>query len=563
MLFYDFEVFKKNWLVVIKDTTSQKTNVIIDDKEKLEQFYEDHKCDIWVGYNSRSYDQYILKAILCGFNPKEINDFIIVEKRGGWEFSSLLHKIPLINYDVMTTQNSLKQLEGFLGNNIKESSVPFDIDRELTKEEIKEVVEYCNHDVEQTMKVFLNRIEEFESHMSLVTTFKLPLKYINKTKAQLSSIILKSKKNTYDDEFDFEIVDTIKITKDKYKPIVEWYKNKDNLDYTKELSVMVAGVPHIFAWGGLHGAIKNYIGEGIFLNVDVASYYPSLMIQYNFTSRSMEYPGLYKEIYDTRLKFKAEKNPLQQPYKIVLNSTYGAMKDKYNNLYDPRQANNVCINGQLMLLDLIEKLEDHVQIIQSNTDGILVKLKCMEDFEKVKAICNEWENRTRMGLEYDLYTKVIQKDVNNYIIVDADGHYKSKGAYVKKLNSLDYDLPILNEALINYFLKGIPVETTINNCDELYKFQKIAKISNKYKEAYHGNKNLSEKVLRVFASRSKNDGGIFKRKEGGNLEKVANTASRCFIINDNVINEKVPGKLNKSWYIDLAKKRVNDIIGVS
>ena len=87
-----------------------------------------------VGFNSRHYDQYILKGILAGFNPKRINDWIIVKHRAGWEFSpSLLRKFPLYNYDVMQANDGgLKRFEGFMGNNIKESSVPFDIDRKLT-----------------------------------------------------------------------------------------------------------------------------------------------------------------------------------------------------------------------------------------------------------------------------------------------------------------------------------------------------------------------------------------------------------------------------------------------
>lgn len=558
MIFYDFEVFKEDWLVVCKNTTLHETKIIVNDAPSLTEYYEANKGEIWVGFNSRHYDQWILKGIVCGFNPKEINDFIIVEKKGGWQYSSLLNKIPLFNYDIMTSMHSLKQLEGFMGNNIKETTVPFDIDRKLTPGELQEVIQYCTHDVEQTMQVFMSRSEEFTSHLSLITAFKMPLKYLNKTKAQLSGIILKAHQQKHDDEFDITIPDTIRLN--KYKFIDTWYRDKSNLDYKKKLDVEVAGVPHTFAWGGLHGAVPNYIGEGIFLNVDVASYYPSLMIEYNFGSRNIADPGLYKLIYDTRLKLKAEKNPMQQPYKIVLNSTYGAMKDKYNPLYDPLQANNVCVSGQLMLLDLIEKLEDHVQLIQSNTDGILVKLKRKKDLEKVKDICHEWEQRTKMVLEYDLYTKVIQKDVNNYIIVDENGKYKSKGAYVKKLNPLDYDLPIINKAIINYFLNGITPEKTINECNDLYQFQRIVKVSNKYSKALYGEEQVNEKVLRVFASRRKSDKGIFKVKPGGNKEKIANTPERCFIENDNVKGEPVPRRLDRGWYIELAQKRINDFI---
>lgn len=565
MLFYDFEVFKEDWLVVIKDTDQKETYVIVNDREKLIDMYENNKENIWCGYNSRQYDQWILKGIILGFNPKEINDYIIVEKKGGWSFSKSMRKIQLFNYDIMIDKTKgLKQLEGFMGNDIRETSVNFNIERKLTTEEIAEVIKYCEHDVEQTMEVFINRYEEFESHMSLLKAFKLPLNHINKTKAQLSAIILEASRKERNDEFKITIVDTLKLS--KYKNIVNWYKNPLNLDYKKSLKIEISGVSHIFGWGGLHGARNKYQGDGIFINSDVGSFYPALMIEYDFLSRNVKYKNKYREIRDKRLELKKKKDPMQQPYKIVLNGTYGASKDKYNNLYDPLMANNVCVNGQLLLLDLIEHLEKSIPsaiLIQSNTDGVMFKLSSKNDIEKYKKICKEWEDRTRMSLEHEIINKVIQKDVNNYIIVHDDRSIKSKGSYVKKLNNLDYDLPIINRAIKEHLINEIPVESTINNCTQLKEFQKIVKVSSKYKEAWHGDKKLSEKVLRVFASKSRLDNGVFKLKqEGGTKEKIANTPERCFIENRDVNVSDIPRKLDKNWYIEVAKKRINDFIGV-
>ena len=453
---------------------------------------------------------------------------------------------------------SLKQLEGFLGNNIKETSVPFNIDRKLTRSEIQETIKYCKSDVENTMNVFIQRKEEFSSHMSLIKAFKLPLKYINKTKPQLSAIILGASKREHDDEFEITIPDTLKIGP-KYQYIVDWYKNPLNRDYTKKLNTEVAGVPHIFAWGGLHGALEKYSGEGLYINCDVASLYPSIMIEYGYLSRNVSEPKKYAKIRATRLKLKKEKNPMQAPYKIVLNSTYGAMKDKYNQLYDPLMANNVCITGQLLLLDLIEKLEPYCELIQSNTDGLFLKVDSKDTFEKIKDIAHEWEIRTRLTLEWDTFSKIYQKDVNNYIVIHEDGSYKSKGAYVKKLDTLDYDLPIVNKALINYFIKNISVEETITHCNNLLEFQKVVKVSSKYKCAMYGDKILNERCLRVFASRSRRDKGVFKLKaEGKNPEKFANTPERCFIVNGYINNVEVPRKLDRKWYIEAALKRLND-----
>lgn len=124
--------------------------------------YEANRKDIWVGFNNRHYDQYIMKGILLGMNPKKINDWIIVDNKEGWQYSRAFNKLPMINYDVMPSNDEtmktvgLKTMEGFLGSNIKETDVDFRIKRKLTQEEIEQTVKYCRHDVEQTVKVWKN-----------------------------------------------------------------------------------------------------------------------------------------------------------------------------------------------------------------------------------------------------------------------------------------------------------------------------------------------------------------------------------------------------------------------
>lgn len=446
MLFYDFEVFKYDWLIVVIDMTEKKQHVIINNKEELDELYQAKKNDIWVGFNSNHYDQYILKGILCGFDPKRINDFIIVKGNPGWKFSSLLRNIPLNNYDVMLNlDKGLKWFEGSMGNNIKETGVPFDIDRKLTEAEIAETVKYCVHDVEQTIEVFLQRKEEFNGRLELVKLAckgkPLDLSLISKTKPQLTAIVLDAhRQGDRGDEFDIDFPDTNQVK--KYKDVLDWYSNPDNRCYYRHIpgkkqpeknqySVMVAGCPHTFAWGGVHGALEQYSGEGYYLMMDVASLYPSLMIRYNLHSRNIADPQKFVDIYHERLELKKKKDPLQAVLKIVLNSTYGVLKDKNNDLYDPLMSNKVCVYGQILLLDLIEHIEPYAQLIQSNTDGILIKMPDGQDeeewFNLIDDIAWEWEQRTGLTLEFDEYRKVFQKDVNNYIIVAPDGHIKSKG----------------------------------------------------------------------------------------------------------------------------------------
>lgn len=572
MKFYDFEVFARDWLVVILDMENQEEHVIVNDPDYLAEIYHRGKDDVWCGFNSREYDQYIMKGILCGFDPKEINDFIILRGHRGWQFSELFRNIQFYNYDVMQNiDRGLKVFEGFMGSDIRETSVPFDIDRKLMPEEIAETVKYCRHDVEQTIEVFIRRKADFDAQMGLIKMFSLPLSYISKTKAQISARILEASRRTYDDEFDIDFPDTMRI--EKYTHVLDWYRDPAHMRYRvdpdnpkskkMQLDTVIAGVPHVFGWGGVHGALTKYQGEGYFINVDVESLYPSLMIEYGLLSRSCN-PEKFRDIRDTRLKLKHEKNPMQAPLKIVINGTYGASKDKNNALYDPRQANRVCVYGQILLLDLIERFEEiGAIIIQSNTDGVLVKMpegfpggpdgffSCVDD------VAYEWEKRTRLKLEFDEYERVYQKDVNNYVIVAPDGHYKSKGAYVKSLNDLDYDLAVVNRALIEYMVHGVPVVKTISSCDVLRDFQQVKKISSKFDYLWHNGEILSEKTARIYASTDERNTELkMKHKNKSTLDRVSNSPEHAAIWNRSVEGVKCPRDLDRSWYISLAEKRL-------
>lgn len=565
ILFYDFEVFKYDWLVVVEDMNEKKEHVIINDKEALEKLYKEKVHDIWTGFNSRFYDQYILKGILCGFDPKRINDYIIVKGKPGWKFSSLFRKFPLNNYDVMlNTDRGLKVFEGFMGNNIKETSVPFDIDRKLTQEEIEQTVFYCRHDVQQTIEVFLKRIDEFNAAMYFIKHFKLPISSISKTKAQLAAEILggNGKGKSFNDEFQFQILNCIELK--KYKHVADWYRNPENHDYSKsQKKVIVAGVEHTFSWGGGHGARPKYHAIGDFLIIDVTAYYPSLQKRNKFGYRVMDKPENFELIHDSNIMYKRKGDKKARlPFKIMDNAISGQMKQKSSALYDPMSNNAICINGQLLLLDLIEHLEPYCTLVQNNTDGIIIKLDNYDaDFDLIDDIVAAWEKRTGMKMDFDtFFGEIFQKDVNNYLIIDREtGSVKSKGSYVKKLSDLDYDLPIINAALNDYMIKGVPVEHTIYKCDDLKEFQLVSKISNKYTHILYGDKPIKEKCIRIFASTDETDAGVKKvHATTKKAAKIQNSPEHCFIWNDDVNGVQCPAKLDKRWYVNLAHKRLKD-----
>lgn len=617
MIFYDFEVFKHDWLAVFIDVTRKKEHVIINSPDELKALYEANRRDIWVGFNNKHYDQYIMKGILLGLDPKRINDWIIVEGREGWQFSSVFNKVPMINYDVMPNPPvGLKTMEGFLGSDIKESEVPFDIDRPLTPQEIEQTVFYCRHDVEETIKVFLQTADVFEAMHGIIQAFPdmVSLSNIGDSEARITAKVLGCRKQEFNDEFDFFFLPCLRLN--KYRYVQDWFEQKrkealsldlqNRSEYDKKtwyksqsLETLIAGIPHTFGFGGLHGATeKPSHFTGALYHVDVNNYYPSMLIAWQLVTRAATNDN-YQKVYKTRkaLKYKqthaASKaeakrfKKMQLPYKKMLNALSGAMKDNTNPAYDPRNNNCMCINGQLMLLDLIEHLEviPGFELIQSNTDGLIVKVPDTDEaFDMMDDICWEWEQRCSTPLcdillELDCIHEIFQKDVNNYLWVSADGSVERIGAYVKELSAVDNDLPIINKALVDYMVNKTPVEQTINQCDDLIMFQKIVKLSDKYdwvehehctpvirkkgvrviKEIYEYPETVkyTYKSYRVFASNSQDDGRLLKRKAiKPKGEKFGNTPEHCFIFNDDVNGVKVPETLDRSWYIDLAKKRL-------
>ena len=620
MIFYDFEVFKDDWLTVFIDITRRTEQVIVNNPDELKALYEANISNIWVGFNNRHYDQYIMKGILLGLDPKRINDWIIIEKREGWQFSSVFNKIPMINYDVMPNPPiGLKTLEGFLGSNIKETGVSFNINRKLTKEEIEETIKYCRHDVEQTIKVFLEKIDEFNAMHGIIQAFPdmVSLSNIGDSEARITAKVLGCSRRNFKDEFEFFFLPCLRLN--KYKYVQDWFEQKrkealsidlQNCDkYDKKLwyksqnlDTIVAGIPHSFGFGGLHGATAEPIHKtGQILHVDVNNYYPSMLIAWGLVTRAATNDN-YTLVYKTRKSMKAKQiaaaksgnkaeaknwKKAQLPYKKMLNALSGGMKDETNPAYDPRNNNCMCINGQLMLLDLIEHLEviPGFELIQSNTDGLIICIPDTDEaFEMVDDICWEWEQRCSTDLceillELDNISEIYQKDVNNYLWVGADGSVERIGAYVKELSATDNDLPILNKALVEYMVHKTPVEQTINQCDDLIMFQKIVKLSDKYDWVEHEHctpvinqtgkrviKTMYEypekvrytyKSYRVFASNSQDDGRLLKRKRvKPKGEKFGNTPDHCFICNDDVCGVKTPKNLDRSWYIDLAKKRL-------
>jgi hypothetical protein len=257
--------------------------------------------------------------------------------------------------------------------------------------------------------------------------------------------------------------------------------------------------------------------------------------------------------------------------KLVVNTTYGASLNRYNDLCDPLMGRSVCITGQLFLLELAERLHKEVEglrIFQINTDGIMVEFDDSQ-YDQVQDILNEWQARTGFSLEEDSIRQLVQKDVNGYIEVQPSGKFKTKGGYLVRgiapagAFNVNNNATIVAKALVEYFVHGTPPEDTINACDDIFQFQMIAKAGAKYREAYHmvdGQKVPVQKVNRIYATTDQRYGKLFKVKAENDSEaKIEMLPEHCIIDNDNHLTI---ADVDKQFYIDMAKKRINDFMGI-
>ena len=581
---YDFEVFSHDWIVVFKDKETETYTVVHNDNEALREcMYEEN---IYVGFNSKHYDQYILKAIAGGdFTPeqvKQLNDFLIDDGQG-WNYNGLKDVYYDFNNvdikDDMQAGLSLKAIEGNLGLNIQETEVDFNLDRPLTKEELERTIHYCKCDVDCTETLIDIRESYLKNKIHIGKLAGLSdKKALSMTNAKLTSAMLKAEKKPHNDEREYKYPDN--LLKEYIPQEVFNFFDKmkdesisDSEVFSAKLKINIGDCPVVIGYGGIHGAIPNYFfeedDERTIVNEDVGSYYPHLMTICGYTSRNIPSPKVFEEVLETRMQAKASGDKATaNALKLVVNTTYGAMLNAYNDLYDPLMGRSVCVTGQLFLLELGEHLYRKIpdlKIVQLNTDGIMVECN-KSDLNKVNSICDEWQKRTGFTLEEDKIKKIAQKDVNNYFEIQQDGKEKAKGGYLVRGIStvgafnINNNCNIVATALKNYFGKGIPLEQTINECKDILQFQIIAKAGTMYNRCFHlvnGEEIPVQKINRVYATTDERYGKVYKVK-GEQVAMIASLPEHCLIDNDNHLSIE---DIDKQFYIDMANDKLKDFQG--
>ena len=211
----------------------------------------------------------------------------------------------------------------------------------------------------------------------------------------------------------------------------------------------------------------------------------------------------------------------------------------------------------------------------TNTDGIALELDKddLKTEEIIDKVCKDWEKDWRFSLEKTVADNLYEKDVNNYVFKDSDGKIKVKGAYVTKYDDGNEQdtLAILARAVVEYFLNGVDIRTTICNPENpATDYQMIKKLGGMYDtptwKREYGNE-IVQKVNRIFPSTDLKNGGLYKHKKSkeiGVLDKVEGTPEHVLIYNHDIRGMKI-GELKDidyEWYIAEAQKRINDFLGI-
>lgn len=365
-----------------------------------------------------------------------------------------------------------------------------------------------------------------------------------------------------------------------------------------EKNFVFGGLRYTVGVGGIHSKNDPEIiipaEDEMLIDIDVASLYPSMLIEYGFYPKHLgpEFLEVYSQIRSERIEAKHNGDKIKDStLKLALNGLSGNLQNEHNFCYSTFAAMQIRINGQLLLLMLAEKLvELGCRIVQANTDGLFVLLK-KSIYDKVNNVCREWEQLTKLTLEEDRFEAMYQYAINDYIAVKEgytdirdrflageqivqkkktgelyksieqiqDDYIKQKGMFITKVQLGKGLTPkIIPEAVIKYFVDGIPVEDTIKGCKDIKKFLMAEKTGKQWNVEYM--KEDIQRTNRFYAST--NGGYLWKWKQVGNAERQYQNmlaASGVTLLNkfdDKPIEDR---KINYRYYLRECYKIIEDL----
>lgn len=591
-LFYDIEVFAEDAIVVFKDINGSTVAIFHNDFRGLDEVIEGK---VLVGYNNYYYDDYILSAMLGKKSPEEIkyyNDCLIKERyKPPIALDPTLFTLDAFQ-QINVAKSSLKKIEANIGLSIDETEVDFDKKGGLCIDEFRKTLDYCKQDVSATIYIFkLRWFSYFVPKLMIVNMLpeEMQKQALRWNTTTITANLLTGNKNAMKST-DWELGKTEKESLEMLSVVpmevreiwdvdLSTFAKKTNAHYKLHTMDCVFDFSH----GGLHGVSDSE--KKRFENVkllDVTSLYPNILIKLNALGDATQ---KYKEIVNKRIEVKHTDQVLSNALKLIINGTYGLMKNEYSKLYNPMSALSVCIYGQIVLFDLCRMLYDAgYTLVNVNTDGVaFVDNPALESdysrdgWDKVQ---KQWEDKYGFELELSEFQTWIQKDVNNYVAVDTDGNIKVKGAEVNHYyDPVDYvsdplhtkagvnwtgnnTKSIIHHCIVNKLVYNKDfVDTIVENLDYPILFQYVLQCGRTYVGTVDENGKLYQKVNRVFAAK---DGVTLKKKkiiqnkdkEVESLQYFPNAPMNMYVFNGDLRDfDNFKDIVDVDFYLNLANEK--------
>ena len=545
-----------------------------------------------------------------------------------------MSKFPFITLDVQAyaletiQRKSLKQIEISL-NHYNVQELPYRFDTDLTPSQIKDVDLYNNNDLIATRLFYYHTFDFVTMRIRASQAYGVDM--MNATKSKMADMIIehyycsmtgvkpwdyrKMRTPRYTVPIKDIIFPSIKFEHPVLIDLLEQIKKLDCMRDKIDIPLQLGNTFLSFKLGGLHSADRPVIvnsGEFYIIDVDATSYYPSLVEQGNIYPEHLNKTvmrQINQLVVGDRKKFKKVKDLMADVLKIVINvGFFGKYGDEYSPLYDPKAKYTVTINGQLLLLKLVEKQINIAELISANTDGLTFKIY-PENMSEFYRVCREWELETGIQLEEAMYEKYVRRDVNNYmaikqgfsgaiaalniskdeclkyLTIDNENTQDMKLYDKLKLKSIDdlkiyindkyiktigcfrykqdytkgYNCTIIGKALINLFAYNIPIETTVYGSRNIYDFiqsQKMGKEFTIYHTSVINNKVVREKMPHAIRYYVSNSGGTITKNKGTTKISVLSGTLVTVFNKYFKVNDFKDYNINYKFYI----ARVNDLV---
>lgn len=461
-----------------------------------------------VSFNGLGFDLYIVSCALQGWpndRLKWLSDKIIMSKLPAWRIAKDLNlSVPkqwdhIDTFDVAPGRSSLKIYGGRMHQERLED-LPIDPDTVLTREQMDAIKSYCVNDLETTRSLYLELEGAIDLRVTMSKEYGMDLR--SKSDAQVAETIIQSeltkltgkryrKPDSLPDSFryrDPEIIAFRGALNETFKKILstDFHVGGNGAvvlpDWLKE-PITISGRTYKMGIGGLHSQeVAQFVtaddGHEL-LELDVTSYYPSIILQQGLAPKSIGKPFLdvYRTLVKRRILAKRTGDKVSDAMlKIAINGSFGKLGSKYSIFYAPDLLIQTTITGQLALMMLIESLTDAgIDVVSANTDGIVVYVR-RDMRERMDEIAFDWQLQTAYGLEETQYASIASRNVNNYVAVTTDGRTKGKGCFASTGLMKNPDFQIIYDAVAKEVATGKDVATTIRECRDIRKFVSVRRV---------------------------------------------------------------------------------------